>query len=122
MSPEVFPAYFIFLFERIIETVKGYNFGLWFFFNEAGSRACDWQRNMLEQRVQTFRQLMREVGGADEMDFFGNSMLFPGYPSYHVPNPNFALRGSSIGPPGSGPSGIIGLAGMGRARNTNYKM
>lgn len=78
---------------------------------------------MLEQRVQTFRLLMKEVGGADEMDLFGNSMLFPGYPSYHVPNPNFALRGSSIGPPGSsGPPGIIGLAGMGRGRNNNYKM
>lgn len=47
---------------------------------------------MLEQRVQTFRQLMKDVVSSEELDLFGTGMLFPGY-SYHVPNPHFALRG-----------------------------
>ncbi|CAL8143892.1 unnamed protein product [Orchesella dallaii] len=62
--------------------------------SRAGTRACDWQRNMLEQRMQAFRQLMKDVN-TDELDFMGNGMLFPGF-SFPAANQNMAVRGRGV--------------------------
>lgn len=54
---------------------------------------------MLEQRVQTFRQLMRETGGSAEMELFTGPLLLSGYTPLAPPNNhNYPVRPGNPGP------------------------